>query len=225
MHKPETVKIWNCKTQVTADIMQGFRFFSRLVSLSDPWSKKWWVIFWNDGPKHIKLNNFEIWVVYFTYILTQTLVQCMHTCILTADYTVKPVLSGHSKKKTNYRLMQVKSIAECSKGSILQSFWPSLCYHLLLRPLFCLFFEWLLKTCFTVLTTYMYFLFCGVRRLAVRWIFLLKWDFFKTRKDGSTGPTASESDGPYFEIMGQRPRPTINLKAWTCYLFQPIRFE
>ena len=47
---------------------------------------------------------------------------CMHICILTADYTVKPVLSGHSKKKTNYRLMQVKSIAECSKGSILQSF-------------------------------------------------------------------------------------------------------
>ena len=38
---------------------------------------------------------------------------CMHICILTADYTVKPVLSVHSKKKTNYRLMQVKSIAEC----------------------------------------------------------------------------------------------------------------
>ena len=31
-----------------------------------------------------------------------------------------------------------------------------------------------LKTCFTVLTTNMYFLFCGVRRLAVRRIFLLK---------------------------------------------------
>ena len=30
---------------------------------------------------------------------------------LTADYTVKPVLSGHSKKKTNYRLMPVKSFA------------------------------------------------------------------------------------------------------------------
>ena len=36
--------------------------------------------------------------------------------------TVKPVLSGHSKRrpkcvfKTDYRLMQVKSIAECSKG-------------------------------------------------------------------------------------------------------------
>ena len=26
--------------------------------------------------------------------------------------------------KTDYRLMQVKSIAECSKGSILQYFWP-----------------------------------------------------------------------------------------------------
>ena len=46
--------------------------------------------------------------------------------------TVKPVLSGHSKKKTklvfktDYCLMQVKSIAECSKGSILQYFRPSL---------------------------------------------------------------------------------------------------
>ena len=39
---------------------------------------------------------------------------CMHICILTADYTVKHVLRGHSKKKTNYRLMQIKSIAECS---------------------------------------------------------------------------------------------------------------
>ena len=102
----------------------------------------------------------------------------------------------------------------CSKGSILQYFWPSLSYHLLLRSLFFVFFEWLLKTCFTVLTTYMYFLFCGVHILAVGWIFfLLKWDFFTTKKDASTGPTALESDGPYFEIMGQWPRPTINLKA------------
>ena len=35
--------------------------------------------------------------------------------------------------------MQVKSIAECSKGSILQYFPPSLSYHLSLRSLFCLF--------------------------------------------------------------------------------------
>ena len=34
--------------------------------------------------------------------------------------------------------MQVKSIAECSNGSILQYFWPSLSYHLSLRSLFCL---------------------------------------------------------------------------------------
>ena len=41
--------------------------------------------------------------------------------------------------KTNYCLMQVKSIAECSKGSILQYFQPSFSYHLPFSPLFCLF--------------------------------------------------------------------------------------
>ena len=35
--------------------------------------------------------------------------------------------------------MQVRSIAECSNGSILQYFRPSLSYHLSLRSLFCLF--------------------------------------------------------------------------------------
>ena len=56
--------------------------------------------------------------------------------------TVKPVLSGHSKRtpklvfNTNYRLMQVKSIAECSKGSILQYFQPSLSCTYPLRPFF-----------------------------------------------------------------------------------------
>ena len=59
--------------------------------------------------------------------------------------TVKPVLNDHSQKdkklvfKTNYPLMQVKSIAESSKGSILQYLRHSLSYHLSLRPLFCLF--------------------------------------------------------------------------------------
>ena len=61
--------------------------------------------------------------------------------------TVKPVQNSHSQRDqklvfmTNYRLMQVKSIAECSKGSILQYFQPSLSYHLSLRSLFCLFFS------------------------------------------------------------------------------------
>ena len=60
-------------------------------------------------------------------------------------HTVKPVLNSHSQKdqnlvfKTNYRLMQDKSIAECSKGSILQYFRPSFSYHVLLISLFCLF--------------------------------------------------------------------------------------
>ena len=69
--------------------------------------------------------------------------------------------SSHSKRrpkivfKTDYRLMQVKSIAECSKGSILQYFRPSLRYHLSLRSLFCLRYHldllfWPLKTGFTV---------------------------------------------------------------------------
>ena len=47
--------------------------------------------------------------------------------------------------------------------------------------------------------------------------FSLKWDYFTTKKDGSTEPTALESDGPYFEIMGQWPEPTINLKAWSGF--------
>ena len=38
-------------------------------------------------------------------------------------------------------MKQVKSIVECSKGSILQYFQPSLSYHSSLRFLFCLFFS------------------------------------------------------------------------------------
>ena len=52
------------------------------------------------------------------------------------SYTVKLVLTVHSKGrlkwgfKTDYRLMQVKRIAGCSNGSILQYFRPSLSYQL-----------------------------------------------------------------------------------------------
>ena len=52
--------------------------------------------------------------------------------------------------KTDYRLMQVKSIAECSEGSILQYYRPSLSYQLSLRPLLCLF----LSGCFTQVLLY-----------------------------------------------------------------------
>ena len=44
--------------------------------------------------------------------------------------------------KANYRLMQVESIAKCSKGSILQYFRSSFSYHLSLRSLFLSIFEW-----------------------------------------------------------------------------------
>ena len=57
-----------------------------------------------------------------------------------SKFCVKRPLSKRPKTgaQTN-RLMQVKSIAECSKGSILQNFRPSLSYHFSLRSLFCLF--------------------------------------------------------------------------------------
>ena len=47
--------------------------------------------------------------------------------------------------KTDYRLMQVNILR-----SILQYFHPSLSYHLTLRSLFCLVYEWPLQTGFTV---------------------------------------------------------------------------
>ena len=64
--------------------------------------------------------------------------------LMTADTSTynKTCVSQKERKlvfKTNYPLMQVKSIAECSKWSILQYFRPSLSYHLSLRSLLCLF--------------------------------------------------------------------------------------
>ena len=65
---------------------------------------------------------------------------------------VKRLLSKDRKLvfKANYPFMQVKSSAECSKGSILQYFRPSLSYHWSLRYLFCLF----LSVCFTQVLAY-----------------------------------------------------------------------
>ena len=57
--------------------------------------------------------------------------------------------------------MQVKSIAECSKGSILQYFRLSLSYHLSLKSFF-VYFEWPLKKGFAVLaaSSYTHMRFC-----------------------------------------------------------------
>ena len=59
----------------------------------------------------------------------------------TVTCTVKRPPSKDRKlvSETKCRLMQAKSIAEYSKGSILQYFRPSLIYHLSLSFLFCLF--------------------------------------------------------------------------------------
>ena len=47
--------------------------------------------------------------------------------------------------------MQVKSIGECSKRSILQYFRPSLSYHFSLKTFFLSVFKWPLKTGFTAI--------------------------------------------------------------------------
>ena len=100
------------------------------------------------GPKLLQAED-------CAWMQTDFNVRCMHIpnctlCWIPAQYkmhhfsdTVELVLSGHSKKdqklvfKTDYRLMQVKSIAEGSKWSMLQYFRPSLKYYLLLSSLFC----------------------------------------------------------------------------------------
>ena len=80
---------------------------------------------------------------------------CKLNCLnmtIAVDWDLQPQLKEtnmysktHSQKdqklvfKTNCRLMQVKSIAEFSKGSILQYFRPSLSDNWSLRSLFCLF--------------------------------------------------------------------------------------
>ena len=94
---------------------------------------KWW------AQAYQTKHSWHLGSILYLHTDTDT---CMHICMLTADYTVKPVLSCHSNKKTNYRLMQVKSIAD------LQSFRPSLSYHLLLRSLFFSFLVWVGMTIF-----------------------------------------------------------------------------
>ena len=75
-------------------------------------------------------------------------------------HTVKPLYNGHSQKdqklviKTNYRLKQVKSFAECSKVSILQYCRPSFGYHLSLRSLFCLILSGRLRHVLLYVATY-----------------------------------------------------------------------
>ena len=92
----------------------------------------------------------------------------MHISIWTADYTVKPVLSGHSKKKDQLSLNAGQKYCRMLQGEHSAIFLTFIKVPFAIKIYVLLFFEWLLKIGFTVLTTYMYFLFCGVCRLAVR---------------------------------------------------------
>ena len=53
--------------------------------------------------------------------------------------TVKPVLSGHSKRTPKIGFQYQLLLNAGSKGSILQYFGPSSSFYFTLRPLFCLF--------------------------------------------------------------------------------------
>ena len=70
---------------------------------------------------------------------------CVHTGKKPFVCTVKPVLSGHSKRRKNFGFQDRLSLNAGQKycrmlqESILQYFRPSLRYLLSLRPLFCLF--------------------------------------------------------------------------------------
>ena len=62
-------------------------------------------------------------------------------------FTVKPVLSGHSKRRPKIDFQDQlllnagQKYCRMLQESILQYFRPSLSYHLLLSPMFCLFFS------------------------------------------------------------------------------------
>ena len=105
------------------------------------------------------------------YLLTDT-DTCIHICIFTADYTVNPVLSGD-------QLSLNAGQKQGEHSAILSTF---IKLPFVIKIFVLSFFEWLLKTCFTVLTTYMYFLFCEFCRLAIRWIFFIKVRYFHNQK-------------------------------------------
>ena len=84
------------------------------------------------------------WKPVYVLLMKHYRTMSLNACLLHSIYS-KTCLKWQLKKdqklvfKTDYRLMQVKSIAECSKRSILQYFEHSLSYHLYLSRLFCLF--------------------------------------------------------------------------------------
>ena len=141
-------------------------FFQDLWTEMTHFSKKWRVIFWNDGPKHIELNT----SIFYLHTDTDT---CVHICILSKTYLKRPL-----KKEDQLYLN-----ADQKHCRMLQREHSSILLTFIKLPfvikIFVLSF---LSGCIWQVLLYwqptLYFLFCGLPRLAVRWIFLLKWDLF-----------------------------------------------
>ena len=101
-------------------------------------------------------GNPKFIIIETAHKLKFTQCTCTYKFIIMVN-TVKPVLSSHSKRrskivffKANYRLMQVKSIAECSKGSILQILSSFIKLPFVIMIFVLSIFELPLKTGFTV---------------------------------------------------------------------------
>ena len=118
-------------------------------------SSNWYVVFRIEIPQTYPQKDYvnSVRAIDQTSNTPSTDPQCIDdtTQIINCKYSKTCLKRSLSKRptlvlKTNYRLMQVKRIAECSKWSILQYPQPSLKYHLSLRPLFCLIFS----GCFTL---------------------------------------------------------------------------
>ena len=100
-------------------------------------------------------NKCSAWLHNYNTVLSRNqrlleLLQVMHF------YTVKPVLSGHSKTRPKIGFQDQlllnagQKYCRMLKGSILQYFGPSLSYHFVMKIFVLSIFEWPLKTCFTV---------------------------------------------------------------------------
>ena len=114
----------------------------------------------NNNNRTTTLEETTAWTIFYQSILQRNPRDGFHLTfksVLKPDMYSKTCVKRPLKKnaknvffKTDYRLMQVKSIAECSKGSILQYFRPSLSYHFYIKTFIFSIFKWLLKTGVTV---------------------------------------------------------------------------
>ena len=132
--------------------MMGKQYFSQLMSF-------WYLMHTCKVTHYICIHSYlvglERWFLVFAFIKVSSLsmqaakdLVRLHRCAGLSE----PFLRKYSKTCVKWPLSkrpkngfqdlsfsEVKSIAECSKGSILQYFQPTLSYHLSLRSLFCLF--------------------------------------------------------------------------------------